>query len=103
MNTIKNIEEFTKLCEENDYIIADFYADWCGPCKMLGPVFEEVANSIDYAKLVKINVDENQELSTKYQVSSIPTIVFIKKNAIVHTNLGFISKDNLVQLIEKYK
>ena len=74
--TSKNFEE--EVLKSEKTVLIDFYADWCGPCKMLSPIIEAVANENEEIKVVKINVDNEQDLAIEYQVMSIPTIVVIK-------------------------
>ena len=78
----------------------DFYADWCGPCKMLSPVVEEVAQENSNIKVVKINVDESQEIAVKYQVMSIPTLVVIKNGNEVTRSVGVISKSEILNMVK---
>ena len=83
------------------YLI-DFYADWCGPCKMMGPLVEQIANEYDgKAKVGKINVDEEPELAQKYGVMSIPYFAFIKDGEIVSDETGAVTKDKLVDKLQK--
>ncbi|MDO8669711.1 MAG: thioredoxin [Candidatus Buchananbacteria bacterium] len=83
-------------------VLVDFYADWCGPCKMQGPIVEEVANSLgDKAKVGKLNVDENQEVSQKYSVMSIPTLIIFKDGQAVETMIGVQTKDSLIEKLNK--
>lgn len=70
-----------EVLDEKGVVLVDFYADWCGPCKMTGPIIDELAKSDDYkgkVKFVKVNVDQNQELAQKYSVFSIPTFIVFK-------------------------
>ncbi len=97
---IKNTKEFNDLIDNNEYVVVDFFAEWCGPCKMLTPIFEELAQEIKIAKLYKVNVDDNEELSIKYNVESVPTILFIKKGNVVDKHMGFIAKDALIEKIK---
>ena len=82
-------------------VLVDFYADWCGPCKMMGPVVEKLAQEYEgKAKVGKVNVDEEQELGEKFNVMSIPFIALIKDGKMVDSNLGATSKDALVAKLE---
>ena len=81
-------------------VLIDFYADWCGPCKMLSPVVEEVAQENTDIKVVKINVDNAQELAVKYQIMSIPTLVVVKGGNEVTRSVGVISKTEILEMIK---
>jgi thioredoxin 1 len=79
-------------------VLVDFYADWCGPCKMMGPVVEGLAEEFDgKAKVGKINVDEQPALAAKYNVMSIPFFAFIKNGELVDSEMGAVPKDRLAQ------
>ncbi len=85
-------------------VLVDFYADWCGPCKMIGPVIEELAEEYEgVIKIGKINVDENQNYSTKYKVMTIPNLIFFKNGEKVDQVIGVVSKDQLVEKLEALK
>lgn len=97
-----NENEFiSKVIEFDGVAVVDFWAAWCGPCKMIAPIFEEVASELTNCKFVKVNVDECPNLAGKYQVSSIPTIMVFKKGAPVKTLVGFMPKNQLKEAIEK--
>ena len=84
-------------------VVIDFYADWCGPCKMLNPILEEAANEVgDKAKFVKVDVDKSQQLASKYSVTSIPTIVFLKDGAEVDRFVGVRDKDAIIEIINSH-
>lgn len=80
-------------------VLADFNADWCGPCKMLKPIIEEFANNNTDIKVVSINIDNEDELSEKYNVSSIPCLVLFDKGKEIKRNVGLISRNDLDNFI----
>ena len=82
-------------------VIVDFNADWCGPCKMLGPILESVAESRDDMKFVSVNIDDEDDLAAKYDVFSIPCLVYIKDGKEVKRNVGLLSKSDLEKFIEE--
>ncbi len=89
-----NKDNFTKeVLEAEGVVLVDFWAPWCTPCRMLSPVIDEVADEITGAKVVKVNVDEQQELAEKYNVMSIPTLVVMKDGQEVKRSMGFIPKE----------
>ena len=85
---------------EEKLVVADFWASWCGPCKMLTPVLEEVSKEMKNVKFVKINVDENPALSQKFRGSSIPTVMVFKDGALKDTMVGFRRKEDIVKMVE---
>ena len=96
---IQNETEFYDLLKEGKPIV-DFYADWCGPCKMFSPIIESVAEENEDVKVVKIDVDNAQDLAIKYQVMSIPTIVVIKNGQEVNRNVGVVSKSQILEMVK---
>jgi len=82
-------------------VLVDFWATWCGPCQMLGPIIEEISNEISSIKVIKINVDEEQELAAQYNVSAIPTVILFNKGQIVDTFIGFKQKEDYINAINK--
>lgn len=96
-----NKQEFMNLVKEG-VVFVDFYADWCGPCKMLAPELEKLAEAYDgKAKVVKVNVDKEQELAMNFQVTSIPSLFVIKDGKIVANELGFRPYPALSQMLDK--
>ena len=85
-------------------VLVDFYADWCGPCKMMAPVIDDIAAEYDgVAKVGKLNVDESPITSGKYKVMSIPTLQFIKNGEVVDTIVGAVTKSQLKEKLDLYK
>lgn len=80
-------------------VLVDFFAEWCGPCKMLGPVLEEVATEQDVVKICKIDVDKQMSLALKYNVASIPTMLLFKNGQVSATNIGYIGKKQIMDFI----
>ena len=80
-------------------VLVDFYADWCGPCQMLSPIVDEVAEERDDIKVGKINVDEQMELAQKYGVMTIPTLLVIKNGEIANKHIGALSKSGVIELL----
>ena len=84
-------------------VFVDFWAPWCGPCKMVGPIVEEVSEEYsDKLKVCKINVDDNPDSATKYEVRSIPTFVVFKDGKEVNRGMGAASKDGIVAIFKEY-
>lgn len=82
-------------------VLVDFYADWCGPCKMMGPVIEQISNEMgDLVKVGKINVDENGSIAQEYNVMSIPTIMVFKNGNPVRTFIGVTDKNEIIDAIK---
>ena len=90
-------DTFNEVLEAKEDVLVDFYADWCGPCKMMEPIMEEIANEI---KVYKVNVDDNQELAEKYGVISIPCIVKFNSGKDVDRSIGLKSKDAMLDFIK---
>ncbi|MBQ8993239.1 MAG: thioredoxin [Turicibacter sp.] len=88
----------------NGLVLVDFYADWCGPCKMIAPVLDELATELEgTAKIVKVNVENCPAISSQYQVMSIPTLILFKDGQIVQQTVGFQPKASLLSLIQSNK
>lgn len=82
-----------------DYVLVDFWASWCGPCKMIAPILDEISAERDDFKIAKINVDEQQELAIQFAVMSIPTLLVFKDGEVVNKSIGLLSKEEILKLI----
>ena len=97
-----NQDEFEKeVLNEEGVVVVDFFATWCGPCKMLAPVLDEVQDEMKNVKIVKIDIDENSDKASEYGVKNIPTIKIFKNGEEITTNVGFVPKNLLKEMIEK--
>lgn len=88
-------ESFKELTKNK--VLVDFYADWCGPCKMLSPILEQVESPI---KVIKVNVDKHEDLAREYGVMSIPTLVLFENNKELKRNIGFIGKEQVEKFLQ---
>lgn len=99
---IGNEENFDTLVS-GDLTVVDFFAEWCGPCKMLGPVLAELASERSEVKFVKMDVDQNPNLAKTYGIMSVPTLILMKKGQIVSKKSGYMPKELLTDWIEENK
>ena len=90
---------FDEIIKNNKKVLVDFYADWCGPCKMVGPLVAQIAEEHDDIAVVKVNVDDEMSLAGAYRVSSIPTIILFKDVELAKKNTGAMSKAQLEEFI----
>ncbi len=95
--TKANFEE--EVLRSEKPVLVDFWASWCGPCKMLAPVLHEFADEHDEVKVGKVNVDEEMDLAMRFGVSSIPTLILFKNGEAVKTSVGFVSKVQLESFV----
>jgi len=101
---IKTKEEFkSELSNSEVKVVVDFWAPWCGPCKMLGPIFEDISNSRDDFKFLKVNVDDVSEVASEFNIMSIPTILVFDSSNVVDTSTGALGKDQLNEFLDKNK
>lgn len=103
---VKHIDsqEFEKILQDKDgaYLV-DFWATWCGPCKMLAPVFESVSEKFSDVSFCKIDVDENMEAAQAVRVAAVPTLIFVRHGEIVAKTAGFMDEDELSDFVEENK
>ncbi len=81
-------------------VLIDFWAAWCGPCRMIAPVIEEIANENDDIKVCKVNVDEEAELASAFRVSSIPMLAVVKEGKVSKTAVGYMPKEKVLELLK---
>ena len=101
---MKVIKESEFVNEINDgLVLIDFYADWCGPCKMLTPILEEINKENEDVRIIKVNIDDSRFLASYYQIQSIPTLVLLKNGQFLNKMIGFRPKKMIEELIENGK
>ena len=92
-----------EVLNSNEVVLVDFWAPWCGPCRMVGPILEEIsAEQVGKVKIAKVNVDENPELSSTYNVMSIPTMIIFKKGQPVEEFVGAMPKASIEKKLDKW-
>ena len=97
--TSKNFEE--EVLKSNLPVLVDFWASWCGPCKMMAPVVEQISKDMDgKAKVCKVNIDEEQDLAMEYGIMSIPTFLIFKNGKVVNSAVGVRDKQELINLLQ---
>lgn len=95
---IKSMEQFEQeVKKEEGIVLIDFYATWCMPCKAMSPILEEIAKEYEEVKVVKVDVDKNEELAIQHNVMSIPTILIMKNGEVIKTFVGITSKENIIK------
>ncbi len=99
MEYIKSVSEFNELIQ-NEKVLVDFYAEWCGPCQMLGKVLEEVDKERDDIKIVKVNTDDFLSLAKDFKIMSIPAVKVFEKGKVIKEKVGFMTKDELLEFID---
>lgn len=96
--TNSNFEQ--EILKSDKTVLLDFWADWCGPCRMISPIIDDLANEATNAKICKINVDEEPELASRFNVMTIPTLAIIKDGKELQRSIGVKSKKELLEMLE---
>ncbi len=99
MEYIKSVSEFNELIQ-NEKVLVDFYAEWCGPCQMLGKVLEEVDKEKDDIKIVKVNTDDFLSLAKDFKIMSIPAVKVFENGKVIKEKVGFMTKNELLEFID---
>ncbi len=94
-------EKFEETIKQNDIVILDFWAEWCGPCKQFAPVFEAAAEKYDNILFAKVNVEEQEALAGLFQVRSIPTLVFMREEIVLYSNPGALPANSFEEVIQQ--
>ena len=101
---IKNVnssQEFDELIKNNRYVLVDFWAAWCAPCRMVAPVIDEIADKYsEKVRVAKVNVDDQQELSIRYGIQSIPTVIFFKEGKVASKEIGVKPMSSFANMID---
>ncbi|HQV79172.1 MAG TPA: thioredoxin [Chitinophagales bacterium] len=96
-------KSFQEYIKEDKPVLVDFYADWCGPCKVMHPILKELKEKINNdASILKINIDKNARMASKYQIQSVPTLLLFKNGNIVWRQSGVVPTNQLMQIIKKF-
>jgi thioredoxin 1 len=94
---------FSKIIDSETPVLVDFYADWCGPCKMLAPILKQVKDEMcEAVKIVKIDIDKNQSIAAKYQVRGVPTMLLFKNGKQLWRQSGVLQKNDLIQIVKSH-
>lgn len=97
------MSKFQELISSSRPVLVDFYAEWCGPCKMMTPIVKQVASEIgDKATIIKIDVDKNQQIAAHYQIKGVPTLMIFKNGKSVWRQSGVVQKNQLVNLLMSF-
>ncbi len=102
-STVMSFNEFEKILSDNKLVFVDFFASWCGPCKMFAPVVEQISQKYDdRVTVLKVDIDENSEIAEKYSIQSVPTSILFKGGDAVERVSGMIPASQCSSLIEKH-
>ena len=103
-NTIEVTDStFSNIVSDNPLVVVDCWAPWCGPCRMIAPVIDELSTQYEDVKFGKLNTDENLEISRKFQIMAIPTLLFFKNGELVERVTGVVPKGHIEDLVKKHK
>lgn len=96
-------ESFNSFITQKGLVVVDFYASWCGPCKMMAPELEDFAMEDGEVKVGKIDVDNANELARDFNIMSVPTLIYFKDGQLIDKSIGYLTKDEMSEIVAKYK
>lgn len=98
------MSNFSEIINQDKPVLVDFFAEWCGPCKMQSPILKDVKEALkDQVSIIKIDVDKNQSIATKFQVRGVPTLMIFKNGKQLWRQSGVLQKNDLISLLQSYK
>jgi thioredoxin 1 len=97
---INGLNELDEVLRNNKKVLVDVWAPWCGPCRMLGPIVEKVADTTDGLTTIKINLDDNEEVAVRYGIEAIPTLLVFENGELVNRSLGFVPEQMVRNLVK---
>ena len=101
MATIVNTQSFKELAAQDGLLVVDFFATWCGPCKKLSPILDEVAEEFaGKANIVKVDIDESEDLAVEFGIRSVPTVLFLKGGQVIDKFVGAVPKSEIVSKVQ---
>lgn len=97
VNEIKDINEFKKIINDDKKTLVDFYSDWCGPCKMISPIINKLANIYKNINFIKVNIDILQDIAFNYKILSVPTLIMFKNGIKLKCKIGFATANEIIK------
>ena len=102
LKIINDMGSFNEIINGNTPVLVDFYADWCAPCKMMAPIMQQVSREMEgKVKVIKVDVDKNEDVARKYQIRSIPTMILFKNGKVLWKGVGVMQADQIKAIIQK--
>ena len=102
LKIVNDMGSFNEIINSSTPVLVDFYADWCAPCKMMAPIMQQVSKELEgKVKVIKVNVDKNEDAARKYQIRSIPTMILFKNGKAVWQGVGVMQADQIKAIVEK--